>query len=476
MNRLKRVKSAALILAALLLLSACGTEKAVKVENYGDTGVSTSDVENDEKAEKDDSVEEGDSTTLVEKLGGSELRAEKTFSIGGRSASLKVNYAVQDTDYLPAYKVSPASPDVRESEIVANFLGDSAVAINSDSRKYLNEDLGDSHNIIRSCQSIAYYHQSNVNWMKLTHPAWTEEDTFYIHTYEGLYNGIDYQMMVSYSKLFKQLYVSLFPKKLSDLTGNPDVDDVEMSSADGNLYVYFRRQLTVYNLENDLGSIPNKCTLDETAVKETAVNALKEKLYMDFPLDVVSLYDTSAITMDSSVEPVSSELIFYNWDSFSEGNLDTLDRNGYAAYLMLNICNQDIVLSGEINRSVEEAEDLVSGGIYINDSGVLGFNITEAYNFDELITDNVNILSFEDAMNKFVESADQNIKTSEIEDKKSPINFEKIRFAYYPVPTDNAEEFMFIPVWILEAENDKKVTMVRAIINATDGSFVEAFY
>ncbi|MBO4910163.1 MAG: hypothetical protein J5476_12875 [Lachnospiraceae bacterium] len=471
MIRFKKIKSTALLLAGLVVISGCGSKKAVTISDYGNVEVNEEDLAEDEA----DHVDEGEAISLSEKLGGKELKYEKPFTLDGRNAKVNAYYRVEDTDLLYAYKITPVSADVREDEMVQNILGDSAKAIKSDDRKYLNEELGDSHIIVRLCQEIAYYHHANVNWMKVSHPAWTDEDTFYIHTYEGTYNSKDYQMLVSYSKLFKQLYVALYPKKIGDMIDNPNVDDMDVSSADGNLYAYFKRQLQVYNLKEDFRAT-NKCSLEPEQVKATAIELLHDKLYMDFPEEVISMYDTSGITMEGTAEPQSSELVFYNWDGLSEGNVDSVDINGYMAFMMTKLCDQDILLNAEINRDMEMSEDLVSGGVLINDKGVLGFNITQAYNFEETLTDNVNIMNFEKAMDKFVETADENIDVSQMEEADGDIILEKARFAYYPVPTENSDEFNFIPVWILEAENSKKVTIVRVVVNATDGSFVEAFY
>jgi hypothetical protein len=113
--------------------------------------------------------------------------------------------------------------------------------------------------------------------------------------------------------------------------------------------------------------------------------------------------------------------------------------------------------------------------VSVNDSGVYAFVLTTKYNFKDKVTDNAQILSFEKAMDAFVEAAEANIQPENLENADATINFSSVELVYFPViDKDIKNNGRLIPAWSIEAQNEKRQTVVRILIDATDGSFITA--
>ena len=477
-KRFRRIAAASL--AAMMLLSACGKTEDVEVTDYGETTVSSDGESGAEESSassgESGGVNEGDSRSLADKLGGKSVEINQPFSIGTRTAGVNVYYNVPDIESLSAYKVKNyAEGEIKEAEIVKNLLGDSAVSLNSDDRKYLNVDLDDSRYIIICCQYISYKNGGNYNIMANSSPTWIEEDSFYIHTYEGQYRGITYQLMISYSKSFNEMNIGFYPKNTGEIVGNTDLDKMDFSYEDGKFYSYTKGKLHDFDINEAMADSPNRSNISADEALTVAKDALSEKVYVDFPDSVLSTKVGTGTTLDSSEEPCAAEVIFYDEDKIAEDSLDGAVRNGYHISVMRDVNG----LSFLTNVSLEEdkADEFMTGDAFIDDEGIIGFNLTCFCSFEEEITNNVNIISFEEAMNSFVEGAEKNIDVSKIEDTDSDVVFESIDLQYYPVPIDgSSNEYNLLPVWVMHADNSKRETMVTVLINATDGSYVDVFY
>jgi hypothetical protein len=84
-------------------------------------------------------------------------------------------------------------------------------------------------------------------------------------------------------------------------------------------------------------------------------------------------------------------------------------------------------------------------------------------------------MNFEKAMDSFVEVSQENLTSANLERSDDKIEFSRISLVYFPVPSSkNSNEITIVPAWSIEADNKKKQTVVRVLINATDGSFISA--
>ena len=474
--RVKRC--AAAILAAMLLLTGCGEKEAV-VEDYG-TGEATEVATESgtvESSSEEDSTEENNLAggTLSEKLGGKELAFKDEFTVGSKTAKIDVRYPVQETDNLCSYKVNKIKQsDIKEDEIVKNLFGDTAKKIIDDGRDTLSEDQGDSYFIVYSNMYADYYNGIELDGKQQVCPAWIDGDDFYVHNYEGDYNSISYELMIGYSSTLKEMYIAFYPKKISDITGDANLNYYETTNPDGMFYMMTKGKALNYNIPEVMADRPNKCTLHDDELMSKVKELLEDKLYLPYPEASLSFY-ANRTNIDPAVEPMKCEALFYNPDEAPDDTFSGGMRDGYGCTFMTKFCNQSILQNAELQDGLYYYNEKKQT-IYVNDDGVFAFDMIVYCSFDEMISDDVQLLSFEDAMKAFMEQAEKNISVDSIKNSFSELYFRNAYLTYYQVPSgEGSDEYTFSPVWVVEADSDRG-TLVRVLINASDGSLVDIFY
>ncbi len=467
---IKKKKFLVVVLAAMLGLSGCGSKTTV-VDDYGQVEDTSSD-----SSEKEAAAVQGNAgMTLTDMLGGSTVSYKKDFSINGKPATIDVVYAVNNDKDLPIYKVEPLSEsNIDEATMVKNLLGDKAIAFNTEENKYLNENKEDSHYLIRCNQAITYHNHGQINFMSDSCPGWQDESSYYIHNYEGSYNGVTYQLLISYSKLYNEMSVCFFPKSVGELAGDSSLKYVDTSSIDGKLYEYYKNNVKIFDLDEAMGDRPNLCNKTDDELMESITTTLKDTINTEFPKEGISFYDNlNNLVIDESVEPRKCEAVFLGEDSVASDNLEGAVRDGYCATVMMSLNGYQL-----INDSVsldEDREGIMVNTAFVNDSGTIGFNLAAKYSFKEKLADSADIMSFEKAMDSFVEAAPENLTSDNLEKADGNIEFSRINLVYFPViSAENSNEITIVPAWSIEADNKKKQTIVRVLINATDGSFISA--
>ena len=471
----KNGKLIALLLAGLLSLSACGKTNT-EVTDYGVSQNSESNSDSGSDSEASDStsgIKDSSGKTLSEMLGGTELTFQKDFSVNGTPAEINVAYNVQDTDYLSVFNVEPLLQEsIKEDEIVKSLFGDSGTAINSKDREYLNAEKNDSRAIVYCCQAVSYRNGASYNASSQTHKAWVDEPTYYIHTYEGKFNNTDYQLMISYSQTYNEAIFGFYPVEMSGITGSEDLDTFTSSTPDGNLYIY-ASGLQTFNIDECFADSPNLCTLSDEDLNKAVTDTLDNTLQISYPAEAISFYaNMYDIVIPEGTELRKNEIVFLNSDKARGGDLSGAVRNGYEGSIMYDLCGQKVMLDTK-QIDDEEAYDVLGSSISLNDSGILGFNLLARYNFKGKAADSAYILSFSDAMEKFVEGASANLTSDNLKLADSNIKFDQIELVYFPVELEDGS-MQLTPAWSIEAENAKRQTVVRVLINATDGSYITA--
>lgn len=474
-----------ILLSLMLCISGCGNSDVV-VDDYGSVNDSSQDTASGESDESKTGNDGKDSSSLVEAnsgksisdmLGGSTLDYSHNFDLGDKSASLDVVYNVTNNSELSVYKIhNLTDSSIKEADVVKNLLGDSAESLNSDSRKYLNESLDDSVPVINANQWVSYVNGGNYNIMGNSCPTWVDEGTYFIHNYEGTYHDITYQLLFSYSQNYNQYVMAFYPKNICDLSGNEDLKYFDFSGPDGMFYLYnYADGLKSYNINEIMADRPNPCNISDDDLMKTVKDELSNTLYMNITDDALSFNENlhDAVLADTS-NLNKNEIIFYSDASFDGVNLDGATRNGYMCSVMYRICG--LKVRSNIDRLDENAEALQTGYIGINDSGMIGFNITAQYSFDEKTAEHVNLLSFNEAMDSFINVVPENLDMSKLEKTKGTIKFDKIDLVYYSIPTENPGEYYMVPAWNITAEDSNYQTAASVYINAMDGSYINAVY
>jgi len=372
------------------------------------------------------------------------------------------------------YKINPISEgNMNEDDIVKKLLGDSAVKLDgSGERKYLTIDDKDSTEIIYTGLWILYHNNVKVNYASRSLPINNDEPTVSLNIYEGTRNNIPYQLLISYSKNYNELIIACHPKNIGDIVGNSELDYQMYNYPDGNIY-YYDKTLQTYAIDDIMGDRPNQCTLSKEDINANITTLLND-LDLSFPETAIDhYYNEDNVSIPEGEEPKRLETIFCNENILASSNLEGAVRDGYVVAALGSI--NGIKIMQDTEKIDSEADQLSTGQIYVNNSGVYGFSIASKYTFEETITENSTLLNFDEAMEAFAKEVPENLTPDNLDRvKNQKIDFDIISLEYYPVKTE--DEYILTPVWSLEAQNSNYQTIARVIISAVDGKYITTIY
>ena len=470
MNRFKKKRMACLLLSTMFCLSLVGCGKQLtEVTDYGSDHGAASDVEN---AGEGDGKPAGEDLSAM--LGGTQLEYNNAFSVGSKNVTLNLNYNVNETESLSEYLVEAFQDEaIDEQKIVDSFFGDSAIPLNSKDDK-ISEENEDSLYTISAAQLITY-NNTKAYPDSYEAAAWVDEATYFIHTYNGMYRGCDYQLLISYSKSTHDFIVTLFPIKYGDLVDDPTCEYMDFSTPDGNYYGYFQNNIKVIALDEVMADRPNVCDMPDDQIIDITHDSLKDMMGLEIPKNAFSLYDNIYNLVTSYTgEPKRCEILFYPESALSTENFDGAIRKGYALTMLGTLDNQKVMTN---MYSIEEPISLLdSCCIGVDNEGILGMYLSTRFNFKEKLTDGVEVLSFKEAMDKFVENAPTslNLDDSRLNNK---VTFDVVEFVYFPVPVEGStSEYKLIPAWALDTLNSSGEPIARVFVNAEDGSYITTLF
>ena len=481
-------KYAAYVLVSMLLLSGCG-QKDIVLDEYGNGSAESSDENSTEKSSENDSESsqenksetshEGSTAvgkTLTEKLGGETLEYHEDFSIGTKTANIDVRYTVRETDKLCAYKVKRIKEsNIKEDEIVKNLFGDTGTKIIDAGREKLDVDNGDSSFILYSNMYSAFKNNHDIDFSTEGCPSWIDTADYSLHNYEGEYNHIPYELMIGYSTKYNEMYLAFYPKNLSDISGDTELDFFQTTDPNGMIYINKNSTTKDYNIPVVMEDRPNKCTLSDDELMSKVNDMLEDKLNLPYPDEGHSFYESySDNVMNNANDSIKCEALFYNQDPVLDESFSGGVRDGYACSLMIKLCNQEVLANAEISDGLYYYSDKKQN-MYVNNDGVFAFDMIAYCSFEDMLSDDVQLLSFEDVMQAFIKEAQDNISEEKAKDI-GKLSFRNLDFVYYPVASDDdPDDCTFLPVWEFEARSDRG-PVARVLINATDGSLVDIFY
>lgn len=473
MIKTKNSRIACFLLSSLFCLSitGCGNQP-IKVEDYGYNTESKADSENE-----NDSVY-STSKSLSSMLGGTDLSYNNTFNLGDKQISIDVDYNLNETESLSEYMLEAVHEDqFNEQNIVNNFFGDTAIPFNKDAT--LNVENGDSIYAIMASQMITFNNTNSGNdvasWGS-SGSAWMDEGTYYIHTYNGTYRNTDYQLLISYSHSTNELNVVLFPKNVGDLVGDQSYEYMDFSDHTGRYYSYYKNQMKSYPINEVMSDRPNKCTLSDDQVIDTASSIIKEKIGIDYPKEALSMHSNlTGLVNDYSGEPQKCEILYFPESALSSENFEGAIRNGYALSVLGSLDKLN-VLTNTTNTS-NSVSMYNNGLVCIDDQGIVALYISAKYSFKEKTVENVKVLSFNDALDSFVKEAPNKLDLSKEKRVDNNVKFNYIQLVYYPIPKDeSSNEYRLVPAWSLDTLNSSKEPIARVLINAEDGSYITTLF
>ncbi len=497
----------------VLSLTGCGKKDTV-VDDYGSGSTDSS------SSSTDAAYAKGDGQTLQSKFG-DWAKWNEDFSVQGVPTSVNTSIPIPDSEYLNVYKqrsVTQGQED--EDKIVKNLFGNSAKKL--EEIKYTNETdyitfLYKYREIYHEIQGDLYNYFTDAASFRNTMAAidsscedvykWIDEDkNYYIHMYEGKYNGIRYGLIYAFDYNSGKKYVFFDPISISDVFPGSDYKTV----------VYEGNGDTLEKTQD----IKNECTLTKDEVKQQAKDFLEDKLgiaeadnnitedaemfHMSVGLWTYALIDDRSMTRlafsntdyyttlqstkvqsargisrVAAQEDKIADKMEKNNDDFYEtlyantanGTNDTkLTRNGYAVYL--EDPSSALVKSGD---NIFLSTDNV-GMIKVTDKGIYGVDII-MMNETEDIIENVELLDFEKIQESLKNALEEKLDLKKMGDPKGlTINGGALMYEPY-YEEGNTDECSKIPVWQftvtsdnVKVDEDGASGVMDVSINAMDGS------
>ena len=470
---MKRKMTAALI-GMMLLLTACGNKDAKDVTEYGTENGST--VAGTEKA-GNDSTEEGgtaapkakNGSSLIDQLGGENLKHQSDFQIGTKKAKIDVEYTPQDSATLESYRVHAITEDrVYEKEMVQAMLGDSAQEVH----RNVGSKQGDADNVVAICTDYYMFSGDAESFdedeVVKEAPAWVDEEDYYLHTYEGKRNGVDFQMTVTYSKYEQQKGIAFGPKNWGDTIGKPELNGVTVIG-EGEYYVIDPDTGEYIDKDTkDLKDKENHASVNSEDALAKAKEFVTETLKLKLPTNGVVMQSAGS---DGSAEYDGDDILLYPNSSAKGEGLQGAEVNGYALKINSQISNQECHLS-------EFSKDVIRynyGNIWFIDKDIASAYILISLDFEECLSDQVAILPFTNAMEVFQQGVAKQFDSTKV--KGDTVEFRDPNLVYFPIQSpDNADEFTYIPAWVLCVYTNNAYLMGEVVVNAMDGSVIEINY
>jgi len=488
-NGLKGGLVCGLALALMLSGTSCGKEKIV-VEDYGGETVTDSS----ETETKSDMVE-GHSLT---EMFGSTISESDTFTIGGINGIFKLNYSVPEADQVNVYegKFIENSSEI-ENQIVDNFFGGTEKKL--EEIRYENDvdyipllykyrfilmiqDIGGMDAVITQDVFDQYFQNIDSSFSDVY--TWVDEDDYYIHMYEGEYNGNRFGMIYSYDKVYSIRNIYICPINVKDYM--PEIDAKTMYVVDSK---------SDYDTENP-------CGMTEAGIMTEAGDLLeklgfdKKDVQLTFNPNMAVMdgwtYDYSEIGLDYTEMP---KLVFADtgMESFVQKNGTinptgylysykilqgmeperpgytaeevNITENGYAVYL----CSTPF--SG--NVMPQEKSVFNRGNIYYTDKGLYTVDISQVVGIDNVV-DDVRLLSFSNVKECFKEALQNDLA---IAGKASgSVDVTDVDFTYVLIEDEaSSSKATYVPAWVFTTQDNNLKSgeipiFYTTVINAIDGS------
>lgn len=364
-----KAAAAAICLSSIFLLSACGNEPESYEVEY-----------------------EGGDNEIIE-LGG--LNGDNNeFGESGPDES-ESGYEEEEQ---PIYKIRFIDEDsINEEEIVKNFFGDSAIALQGPNMKELTDEKGENPIYERIFELNVKYGTGADTQFTDKIDSWKDGENYFAHVYEGKYRDTDYQLLIAYGKTTHIMYATLYPLNTGAIVGNEEFDQLSYTYNDGMVLVGKAENTKWINVD-DIKSAPNKTTLNEDQIINTVVETLDDKLGYGIDPNFVGLYsnyrfDGNDTLIEDDPSLVKSEILFYNNEALNELQYTSVIKNGYAVSIASGyddisiLSDHEFGLAGysedyggfKIYYGSSFVKDISDRLVLVDNDGVIGFNLEYSY-------------------------------------------------------------------------------------------------
>lgn len=334
---------------------------------------------------------------------------------------------------------------------------------------------------------------------------WIDNDKYSIHMYEGTYENTRFGLLLAYDYLTNTRYIFFEPIAIDEYLPGCQYKTMNISSG--------------YDALGNVTETENNCKYSSDEVKHMAAEILdsfeienaEEDLSNDYSMYSMAAWPLASWNVAAMVggkivgsftgdsEEAMCSLIFSDADCYTMATNDGKVTPS-AGYVRLAEQYYDLPESTDFDRYVEsntgrkteginyttdgyavflnsEFYDLSfynAGVVKVTSKGIYGVDIVQSVVVDS-ITDNLELMDFEDIKDSLVKELDKNLDMSKLDDPEK-LN---IPMAYYSMgqiesEDKNDENCTFVPCWIFLVSGSDKSAEVR--INAIDGTLVNIQY
>ena len=485
---LKRGISVGLVLTLIMVSTACGKEDKV-VSDYGEgTEVDSSDTK----------------SRALRDIYGETITTEETFDVNGVNVKFNLNYQVPDAKQANVYEGSLLENGAdTEKQIVNNFFG--GTEKNLEEIKYVNES--DYMLLLEKYRSLLFYQEIEGDTNNITQDLsddysasidssfdkvykWVDEDSYYIHMYEGEYEGNRYGMIYSYDKVRAKRNIFISPISISEYYPEAELD---------SLFIVDKQ----FDSEMD-----NKCSMTKTDATNAATDVV-EKLGLktddieicfnpnyDIPKLVMPVvysnytveetYDEMPRLIFSDSEILSTSAKMYtNTQNFVMYDYQILKEQVYMASHDDHVAPEDINLiedgyalylySAPFSEGVTPVSDssFNRGSILFTDKGLYTVDISLIADIDK-VDEGVPLISFDNIKEGYKKALENDPVI--INKASGSIDVMSATFTYVLIEDgDNIDKATYVPAWCFKSSDDQiksgEIPVVYThVINAIDGS------
>ena len=459
--RKNRFRGLGLLLAAAMIFSlpGCGEEKIEDIEYVGESSTNNS---NSSKT-TDDQTDQ----PLAKRLGiDDKMVYKEEFDVQGKKVKIDINQEPQDINRIPSYMAVLVTYDEEnEKTIVNNLFGDTAKMIDVDPNDYLRSD------------------ENN--------PVASENDV--VHVYEGIYEGHTCRFSYIYTDYNNTISMSMRTVDIAGFVGASGKKYMHSFYSYGGFYAVgseeeigeneseeketddqdeYMTSEQIRAFSDEMTAMPNRYTASDDELYDIAyrfikdilgIKVLDESISIDTDDGMFSLEDNE----ESGEKSPRTELFFTDSNKFGTTTEETGEviKDGYSVIYTSFIEG----MNSTTGRTDYLGNDNY-GSINITKEGIISFDYTYSYILDEMLADDVQLLSFNDVMECLKKELSDKLDVKAM--KSSQIVYDTGFLMYYGIRSpERGNEYTFIPVWLFSGTIDD-MQVSEIMINAVDGSFI----
>ena len=526
-------------LSAIMCLSvtACGGSEPV-VDDYGindpDSVVSADDLGTEGDAIQSRKAAEGS----LKDLFGSRVSWEEEFTIDGVRFKADCAMNTPEKDGMNVYYASSIDDGkADEDAIVKALFGDTAEKI--EELKYTNDtdyipllykyrsfmDEHERFEINQDAEEYTYIEPdySIINGASEEVYKWVDEKNYYVHMYEGEYNGKRFGLLLAFDYISNKRMIFMEPISIKEYFPDKDYQTLLVTS-DSN---YVGQSLDIENAcDMNIEDVNNEAQdfLENTLKLKGKVKVTKDSSLftaLDFNY-LVMAGSTSYYIMDSGMtfDKGSSILMFSDADYIStlkshEEHGDNVaynilanqkdlykefkdahpDKDVEIAEFVLgdstaykeNLVEPNFETDGYavfLSSDVFSGNDVYNGiSVYAPNTGIIKYTSKGFYGMDLEITETINdvkedveLLPFEKITESLIAELPEKFDKNKMELNSKGLSIENVYLSYAPYSDDpTTNDFTYIPCWTFTMFPDDASSGAEVIVNAMDGSIIEYY-